>query len=204
MVEQLEQHGRKPSGVPEQVKNAYVSTVMRCPTDAGDVYLKILPKVFIREASVVEKLREWRMLGLPAYLAIDSKRGWVLMEDMGGCDLAECCTIDLLQRIIQEYAAHLDRESVGYDMLCFINVSIQIHQPDAVTHFREAVQKMPQILECHHVTGEYDYLLKVAIRNRKDLEQFVMDQLTPIQGIARIHTSLVLSEIKTTTALPLD
>ena len=104
MVEQLARHGRKPSGTPEQIKNAYVSTVMRCPTDAGDVYLKILPNVFIREAHVVGKLRGWGMLELPAYLAIDAERGLVLMEDMGGCDLAECCTIDLLKRVVRQYA----------------------------------------------------------------------------------------------------
>ena len=56
----------------------------------------------------------------------------------------------------------------------------------------------------HHVTGEYDYILKVALRNRKDLERFLMDRLTPVPGMARIHTSLVLNEVKATTALPLD
>jgi DNA-binding Lrp family transcriptional regulator len=60
------------------------------------------------------------------------------------------------------------------------------------------------VLECHHVTGEYDYLLKVAIRNRRDLERFAVERLTPIPGVARIHTSLALNEVKSTTALPLS
>jgi tRNA A-37 threonylcarbamoyl transferase component Bud32 len=104
MYEQLKRHGRKPCGTPEQVKNAYVSTVMRCPTDAGDVYFKILPSIFVREASVLEKLRAWGMLDLPVYLAVDSERGLVLMEDLGGRDLAECCTTALLKRAVREYA----------------------------------------------------------------------------------------------------
>ena len=62
---------------------------------------------------------------------------------------------------------------------------------------------MPQVLECHFVTGEYDYLLKVAVHNRKDLERFVVDQLTPLPGVARIHTSVVFTEVKSTTALPI-
>ena len=107
------------------------------------------------------------------------------------------------QGFIQRYVALVDRESVGYDMLCFINVAIQAHQPEAIAKFRDALRQMPEVLECHHVTGEYDYLLKVVIRNRKDLERFVMDQLTPIPGISRIHTSLALSEVKATTALPI-
>jgi Lrp/AsnC family leucine-responsive transcriptional regulator len=49
---------------------------------------------------------------------------------------------------------------------------------------REAIRDIPQVLECHHVTGEYDYLLKVVARGRKDLERFVLEQLTPIKGIA--------------------
>ena len=108
------------------------------------------------------------------------------------------------QGFIQRYVAIVDRESVGFDMLCFINVAIQVHQLEAVAKFRDALRLMPEVLECHHVTGEYDYLLKVVIRNRKDLERFVMDQLTPIPGISRIHTSLALSEVKATTALPID
>ncbi len=104
---------------------------------------------------------------------------------------------------IQQYAAILDREALGYDLLCFISVIIQVHQPNAVGNIKDAIQALPEVLECHHVTGEYDYLLKVAIRNRKELEHFVMDKLTPIPGIAKIHTSLVLREIKSTTSLPI-
>ncbi|MFC1879565.1 Lrp/AsnC family transcriptional regulator [Chloroflexota bacterium] len=104
---------------------------------------------------------------------------------------------------IRQYAALLDLEKVGYDMLCFVMVSLQLHQSQQVEGFKRAIQEMPEVLECHHVTGEYDYLLKVAIRNRKDLERFAIERLTPIPGVARIQTSLVLSEVKATTALPL-
>ena len=105
---------------------------------------------------------------------------------------------------IRQYVALLDRERMGYDMLCFINVSLQLHQREHVNNFKRTILELPQVLECYHLTGEYDYLLKVVVRTRKDLEQFVVNQLTPIPGIARIHTGLVLTEIKSTTALPLD
>ncbi|MFN8597888.1 MAG: Lrp/AsnC family transcriptional regulator [Anaerolineae bacterium] len=104
---------------------------------------------------------------------------------------------------IRQYGATLDREKVGYDLLCFIHVSLHLHQLDQVEKFRHAIRKFPEVLECHHITGEYDYLLKVVLRNRKDLERFVVDRLTPLLGMGRIHTSLVLSEVKSTTALPL-
>ena len=107
------------------------------------------------------------------------------------------------QGYIRQYVALLDREKAGYDMLCFISISLQLHQTEEVNRVRKLVQEMPEVLECHHVTGEYDYLLKVVIRNRQDLERFVMKRLTPIPGLARIHTSLVLSEVKSSTILPM-
>ena len=105
--------------------------------------------------------------------------------------------------LIRGYAALVDRERAGYDLLCFIQVNLQVHQLDQVEKFRAAVRAMPEVLECHHITGEHDYLLKVALRNRQDLEQFVVNRLTPAPGVGRIHTSLVLTEVKATTALPL-
>lgn len=104
---------------------------------------------------------------------------------------------------IRCYVALLDWKQMGYDMLCFISISLQMHQPSSVAHFRAMIQEMPEVLECHHVTGEFDYLLKVAIRDRSDLERFVVDRLTPVPGIARIYTSLTLTEVKNSTALPL-
>jgi Lrp/AsnC family leucine-responsive transcriptional regulator len=105
---------------------------------------------------------------------------------------------------ILHYVALLDREKIGYDLLCFINVNIQVHQPDQIETFRNMILRMPEVLECYHITGEHDYLLKVVLRNRKDLERFVVDKLTPIPGIARIQTSLVLREVKSTMALALE
>jgi Lrp/AsnC family leucine-responsive transcriptional regulator len=105
---------------------------------------------------------------------------------------------------IRQYTAIIDREKTGYDLLCFIHVSLQMHQLEQVEGFRQWTRKMPEVLECHHITGEYDYLLKVTLRNRKDLERFVVDKLTPIPGVARIHTSLVLTEVKSTMSLPLE
>jgi DNA-binding Lrp family transcriptional regulator len=108
------------------------------------------------------------------------------------------------QGLVRQYTAVVDREKAGYDLLCFIHISMQVHQFEQVEKFRKLVRQMPEVLECHHITGEYDYLLKVALRNRKDLERFAVDRLTPIPGVARIHTSLVFTEVKSTTALPLE
>lgn len=105
--------------------------------------------------------------------------------------------------VIQQYGATLDREKLGFDLLCFVQVSLQLHQPEHVERFRVAIRDIPEVLECYHLTGEFDYLLKVVIRNRRDLERFVVYRLTPLPGVARIHTSVVLTEVKSTRVLPL-
>lgn len=105
--------------------------------------------------------------------------------------------------VIERYVSLVNRESVGFDMLCFVQVTLVRHEPEAIDHFKDAVQTMPEVLECHYLTGEYDYLLKIVVRNRKHLEQFILNTLTAVPGMDRVRTSLVLSEIKETTALPL-
>jgi len=105
---------------------------------------------------------------------------------------------------IQKYAALLDREKAGYDLLCFIHIGLQIPQATLVEQFREITREMPEVLECYHLTGEYDYLMKVVLRNRKELEQFIVNKITPIPGVTRIYTSLMLVEVKATTALQLE
>lgn len=107
------------------------------------------------------------------------------------------------ERYIERYVAILDHERLGFDLLCFIQVSLQVHQFERGESFRSAIREMPEILECYYLTGEYDYLLKVVLRNRKDLERFVVERLTPLPGVARIQTSVAFSEIKSTTTLPI-
>ena len=105
--------------------------------------------------------------------------------------------------VIDKYVTLVNHEAVGYDMMCIVQVTLARHDPTAVAAFRQAVKEMPEVLEGYHLTGESDYLLKVIVRNRKHLEQFILETLTPVPGMDKIHTSLVLSEIKTTTAVPL-
>jgi Lrp/AsnC family leucine-responsive transcriptional regulator len=104
---------------------------------------------------------------------------------------------------IKRYVALLDQERMGFDMTCFVNISLRMHGPDELSGFRKSVNELPEVLDCFHVTGEFDYLLRIVVRNRKELQRFVEHKLTPIPGVARIYTSLVLEEIKSTTSLPI-
>jgi DNA-binding Lrp family transcriptional regulator len=103
--------------------------------------------------------------------------------------------------VITGYVALVDREAAGYDLLCFIRLSIQPHTRESLAHFAAAVEEHPAVLECYHTAGSYDLLLKVVVRTQKELERFVNDHLMTIEGVERIDTSLVLTEMKHTTAL---
>jgi Lrp/AsnC family transcriptional regulator, leucine-responsive regulatory protein len=105
---------------------------------------------------------------------------------------------------IQRITALLDRELLGLDLMCFIHVAMQAHHRDRIGVFQAAVATMPEVLECHHVTGEFDFLLKVVVTHRKALEELLVQRLSTIEGVVKIQTSMVLSEVKSTTDLPLE
>lgn len=103
---------------------------------------------------------------------------------------------------IDRQVAILNQEKLGFDLLCFIFMSTNIHQAEKLELLEKELESMPEVLECYCLTGEYDYLLKVANKDRKDLERFIrkLNQL----GISRIQTSLALREIKDSTVLPIE
>ncbi|GAB1422612.1 Lrp/AsnC family transcriptional regulator [Anaerolineales bacterium] len=105
--------------------------------------------------------------------------------------------------IIAGYRAILDPEMMGFDLMCFVQVRLQVHQTDLVKNFRTCIADIPEVLECYHLTGSVDYLIKVVLKNKDDLQRFLLERLTPIEGIARIQSSIVLQAIKTETALPI-
>ncbi len=107
------------------------------------------------------------------------------------------------QGVIRQYVALLDREMVGYDLLCFVQISFQAHSHAQMNALHEAISQMPQVLECFRLIGSFDLMLKIAVPDRKALDQFVDGHLAKVAGVDRIQTSLVLNEVKSTTALSL-
>jgi Lrp/AsnC family transcriptional regulator, leucine-responsive regulatory protein len=107
------------------------------------------------------------------------------------------------QGVIRGYATVINREAVGLDLLCFIHVTLAHHRPNSVRQFPERIKAMPEVLECHFLTGEFDYLLKVVVANHDHLQKFLFGKLMKAGGVDRTRTSIVVKEVKTSTALPL-
>ncbi|KUJ84513.1 Lrp/AsnC family transcriptional regulator [Microbulbifer flavimaris] len=104
---------------------------------------------------------------------------------------------------ISGYAAMLNREKLGHDNLALIEIALELHQYERITEVLDQLVAMPEVLECYHVTGEYDYMIKVSTVNNRALDHFIAKRLIPLPGIARIHTSIVLKALKQTTELDL-
>ena len=107
------------------------------------------------------------------------------------------------QGVIRHYATLVSRVAVGLDLLCFVHVMLAHHRPNSLKRFPDRVKRLPEVLECHYLTGEVDYLLKVVVASHDHLERFLFEKLMKVEGVDRIRTSIVLKEIKASTALPL-
>jgi Lrp/AsnC family leucine-responsive transcriptional regulator len=105
---------------------------------------------------------------------------------------------------IEGYVTLINREALGLDLLCFTQVTLTHEKPECVGQFCDRVKDLPEVLECHHLTGEFDYLLKVVVPNPQQLEQFLAQKVRKLPGVDKIRTSIVLSEVKVSTSLPLD
>lgn len=129
-----------------------------------------------------------------------------LAEKVGLSPAATLSRVRRLQQdgIIESYSIRLNQEKIGFGLLFFVRVQLESHDVDLVHQFREAIQHMSEVIECHFVTGDHDYLLKVAVKNRQALEDFLVKKLTPAPGLARMQTTLVLNEVKTQTVLPVN
>lgn len=106
--------------------------------------------------------------------------------------------------VIDRYVTLVKREALGLDLLCFAQVTLAHHQPECVGRFCTQVKELPEVLECHHLTGEFDYLLKVVVANHQHLEKLLSEKISQLPGVDRIRTNIVLNEIKASTSLPLE
>lgn len=96
--------------------------------------------------------------------------------------------------LIRQFTVKLDREQLGLHLIAF--VMVQIEKTEHIAGFRETVMKADCVLECHHIAGAYDYVLKVAVKGTADLERFISETLKQVEGVSKTNTMIVLSSMK--------
>lgn len=105
--------------------------------------------------------------------------------------------------VIGRYVALANPRALGLDLNVFINISLKEQSKQALAAFEERIAEHEEVMECYLMTGDSDYLIRVAVADIAALERFILDQLTPIPGIEKIRTSFTLKQVRYKTALPL-
>ncbi|MDX1515752.1 MAG: Lrp/AsnC family transcriptional regulator [Woeseiaceae bacterium] len=105
--------------------------------------------------------------------------------------------------IIQDQPVKLDREKVGLDTMVFAHVKLTSHGRSNLAAFSEAVSQYPEVLDCYVLLGNVDFLLRIVTEDIKAYEQFFFEKLSQLPGIQEVNSSIVLSDVKHTTVLPI-
>ena len=104
--------------------------------------------------------------------------------------------------VIASYGAPLDRAALGYSIELFVELSLLSQTEDALTRFEQAVLRVPEILECHLMSGEADYLLRIVAHDAQDYERIHRTRIARLPGVARIVSSLALRTVKSWSGYP--
>lgn len=104
---------------------------------------------------------------------------------------------------IKKYVALADGEMLGKDLLVFLFVSTKAHSHDKVKIMFREIECLPEVMECFHVSGDYDYLVKVVVGSMAEYERFLLDKITRIENVAHVKSIFSLSTVKYTTSFDL-
>ncbi|WP_262694060.1 Lrp/AsnC family transcriptional regulator [Kordiimonas aquimaris] len=103
--------------------------------------------------------------------------------------------------VIKKQTVLIDETKVGLDVMVFAHVKMQAQNRDSLPGFITKVQNFPEVMECHTLMGDIDFLLKVLVKNVKAYEDFFWNRLSQIEGIREINSSIALTAVKSTTEL---
>lgn len=107
------------------------------------------------------------------------------------------------QGLIRKYVALLDAQRLGLHLNVFISISLKQQSREALQAFEDCICAREEVMECYLMTGDADYLIRVAIADMPALERFILEQLSPIAQVEKIRSSFALKQVRYKTALPL-
>ena len=122
--------------------------------------------------------------------------------------LSASATLRRIQRLEREgviagYRAEVDPERLGLGLQAFVRVQLKSHEADAIAAFTAFVNSWDEVIACHALTGDMDYLLQVAVRDLDHFSRFLLDRLLNQAGVADVNSSFVLRTVKAFQGMPL-
>ncbi len=103
--------------------------------------------------------------------------------------------------VIRQYVALVEPRYLGKEVFALVSITLAMHQLQSIDDFTQQILDLEEVLECHHVTGEDDFVLKIAVKNISAYEDLVLHKLTRIPGVSKMKTSIVLSTFKQETKI---
>ncbi|PQJ21037.1 Lrp/AsnC family transcriptional regulator [Tenacibaculum sp. SG-28] len=106
--------------------------------------------------------------------------------------------------VVKDYVALLNRNSIGKQIIAYCQVTLLQHQKILIDNFKDTISVFTEVMECHHVSGNFDFLLKIAVDDMNHFQQFINEKLSVVEGISNIHSSFVVNSFKESTAFYLE
>lgn len=104
---------------------------------------------------------------------------------------------------IKKYVAILDASKLNNGFIVFCNIRLKQHSKELGKQFMTAIMTIDEITECYNVSGEYDFMLKIFVRDMRHYQDFVLNTLGEIESIGSLHSSFVMGETKNTYGIPI-
>ncbi|MFT4169351.1 MAG: Lrp/AsnC family transcriptional regulator [Dysgonomonas sp.] len=104
---------------------------------------------------------------------------------------------------IKRYTAELDPEKLGCNLIVFCSIKLKQHTKENGFQFMEAINQIDTITNCYNISGDYDFMLKIYVRNMKHYQDFVLNTLGEIDAIGSLHSTFVIGEVKNTNSIPI-
>ncbi|GAB3044318.1 Lrp/AsnC family transcriptional regulator [Stenotrophomonas tumulicola] len=130
-------------------------------------------------------------------------------ELAGRVNLSPSACLRRLQRlegegVITGYGARLEPKQIGLGLQAFVRVQLEKHDQAAIERFADSVVEWDEVVACHALTGDMDYLLQIYVRDLEHFSSFLLDKLLNASGVADVNSSFVLRTVKPSRALPLS
>lgn len=105
--------------------------------------------------------------------------------------------------LIKSYHAQVDTEKLGLGVGIFIQISLSSHKKNQIKSFVEKINKIPEVIECHHITGAGDFLLKVITKDIASYQELILEKLVDIEEIGNMQSMVILSTFKDSKVMPI-
>ena len=98
--------------------------------------------------------------------------------------------------VIKQYTALLDKRKINKSLTAYCNVTLHQHSRPLIENFQREAAQIPEVMECMHMSGSYDYLLKVVVEDMNEYQRFISTKLAAIDNVANVQSSFVMTEVK--------